>query len=141
MVKLFVEIVILEKLDCILPKNATRPYTQSYKCKCVRTHLCIDPAECPTVISGQTRLISGHTEAETYHAILLTTSFVMTTHAWLLMICMDDNNDRINRYGVSLDCDLLAVGGKCLRLDRVRISLLSFIHIACSPQRWLVHEE
>jgi len=80
-------------------------------------------------------------KVETYHAILLTTSFFMTTHAWLLMICMDDSNDRNNRYEVSLDCDLLAVGGKCLSLDRVRISLLSFIHIACSSQRWLVHEE
>jgi len=39
-----VEIVMLEKLDCVLSKT-TRPYIWSYKCECVRTHLCIDPAE------------------------------------------------------------------------------------------------
>jgi hypothetical protein len=40
----FVEIVMLEKLDCILSKSATRPYIYEYKCECVRTHLCIDPS-------------------------------------------------------------------------------------------------
>jgi hypothetical protein len=39
-----VEIVMLEKLDCILSKSATRPYIYEYKCECVRTHLCIDPS-------------------------------------------------------------------------------------------------
>ena len=38
-----VEIVMLEKLDCI-SKSATRPYIYEYKCECVRTHLCIDPS-------------------------------------------------------------------------------------------------
>jgi hypothetical protein len=37
-----VEIVMLEKLDCVLSKSATRPYIYEYKCECVRTHLCID---------------------------------------------------------------------------------------------------
>jgi len=39
-----VEIVMLEKLDCILSKSATRPYIYEYKCECVRTHQCIDPS-------------------------------------------------------------------------------------------------
>jgi len=39
-----VEIVMLEKLDCVLSKSATRPYIYEYKCECVRTHLCIDPS-------------------------------------------------------------------------------------------------
>jgi len=39
-----VEIVMLEKLDCILSKSATRPFIYEYKCECVRTHLCIDPS-------------------------------------------------------------------------------------------------
>ena len=37
-----VQIVMIEKLDCILSKSATRPYIYEYKCECVRTHLCID---------------------------------------------------------------------------------------------------
>jgi hypothetical protein len=41
---MYVEIVMLEKLDCILSKSATRPYIYEYKCECVRTHLCIDPS-------------------------------------------------------------------------------------------------
>jgi len=76
----FVEIVMLEKLDCILSKSATRPYIYEYKCECVHTHLCIDPSGFrPTAISGHTRLTSGHTrlisghkKTETYHAIGLT---------------------------------------------------------------------
>ena len=39
-----VQIVMLEKLDCILSKSATRPYIYEYKCECLRTHLCIDPS-------------------------------------------------------------------------------------------------
>jgi hypothetical protein len=35
---------IIEKLDCMLSKRATRPYIYEYKCGCVRTHLCIDPS-------------------------------------------------------------------------------------------------
>jgi len=37
--------VEIEKLGCVLSKRATRPYIWSYKCECVRTHLCIDPTE------------------------------------------------------------------------------------------------
>jgi hypothetical protein len=40
----YVEIVMLENLDCVLSKSATRPYIYEYKCECVRTHLCIDPS-------------------------------------------------------------------------------------------------
>jgi len=42
----FFKVEMIEKLDCILSKRATRPYIYEYKCECVRTHLCIDPAEC-----------------------------------------------------------------------------------------------
>jgi hypothetical protein len=34
-----VEIVMLERLDCILSKSATRPYIDKYKCESVCTHL------------------------------------------------------------------------------------------------------
>jgi len=81
MVMRAVEIVMLEKLDCILSKSATMPYIYEYKCECVRTHLCIDPSgrqQSPVIrgsppairlTSGHTRLISGHKKTETYHAI------------------------------------------------------------------------
>jgi hypothetical protein len=39
-----VQIVMLEKLNCILSKSATRPYIYEYKCRCVHTHLCTDPS-------------------------------------------------------------------------------------------------
>ena len=39
-----VEIVVLEKLDCIVSKSATRPYIYEYKCECVCTDLCMDPS-------------------------------------------------------------------------------------------------
>jgi len=69
-----VEIVMLEKLDCILSKSATRPYIYEYKCECVRTHLCIDPSgrqQSPVIRDSPPaiRVISGHKMAETYHAI------------------------------------------------------------------------
>jgi hypothetical protein len=49
--------VEVENLNCELSKRAAKPYIWSYKCECVRTHLCVDPAEClsPTAITSHTR--------------------------------------------------------------------------------------
>jgi len=41
---LSVEIVMLEKRDCVLSKRATQPYIYEYKWEYVRTHLCSDPS-------------------------------------------------------------------------------------------------
>ena len=66
---------MLEKLDCVLSKSATRAYIYEYKCECVRTHLCIDRSgrpQSPVIRDSPPaiRVISGHKMAEPYHAIL-----------------------------------------------------------------------